>query len=92
MALPRKTPNSVRYARMATRGCLTRLALMFQAEPARIWRGDEVAAILVEAVHTIGSPEVDGKCIDPPRQIAGAQDDRIIESMSPDKDSMNPCL
>jgi hypothetical protein len=57
MALPRKTPNSVRYARMASRGCLTRLALLFNADPGRIYSGKEVTEILLQAVMAGGSPE-----------------------------------
>ena len=57
MALPRKTPNSVRYARMTARGCLTRLALYFDARREQSFRGDEVTAILLEAVMAVGSPE-----------------------------------
>ena len=57
MGLPEKTIDNVRYARLASRGCLTRLALFFNAEPEKLFRGDEVAGILITAVESIGSPE-----------------------------------
>lgn len=55
--LPRKTEHSVRYARLATRGVLTRLALMFDANRGKIFTGEEVADILVQACHGIGGPD-----------------------------------
>ena len=57
MALPRKTANSTRYARLAARGCLTRLALYFNSRPQEKFTGEEVAAMLVNAVTAIGSPD-----------------------------------
>lgn len=57
MTLPRKTENAVRYARFATRGVLTRLALMFQVNAERQFTGAEVVDILMTAVQVAGSPE-----------------------------------
>lgn len=57
MPLPRKTPNSTLYARMAARGCFTRLALFFNSRPNEKFTGDEIARILIAAVEAIGSPE-----------------------------------
>jgi hypothetical protein len=57
VSLPRKTENGVRYARLATRGVLTRLALLFQSDPEKIFTGAQVAEIIVRACIAIGSPE-----------------------------------
>jgi len=58
MTLPRKTPNSTRYARLAARGFLTRLALYFNAHGKKKFTGDEIALLLTNAVIAIGSPEI----------------------------------
>ncbi len=55
MALPKKNANAVRYGKFAARGCLTRLALFFQANGKEKFSGHEIATILVSAVHSIGS-------------------------------------
>lgn len=55
MPLPRKTSNSTR---MAARGCLTRLALYFDARHDDKFSGEEVTKILIAAVHAIESPEI----------------------------------
>ena len=57
MALPRKTRNSSRYAQMATRGVLTRMALWFNARPDQKFTGDDIARILIEGVAAIGRPD-----------------------------------
>lgn len=57
MSLPRKTENGIRYARFATRGTLTRLALMFQAQANDTFTGAQVVEILLSTVQAIGSPE-----------------------------------
>lgn len=61
MTLPRKTKNGVEYARFTTRGVLTRMALMFQANRDRTFTGDEVAQILVRGVVAIGRPGENGE-------------------------------
>jgi hypothetical protein len=57
MPLPRKTDSSVRYARLATRGVLSRLALMFSANGKKQFTGDEVAHVLLQTVQGIGGPD-----------------------------------
>lgn len=56
MAIPRATTDRVAYAQFATRGVLTRLALMFQASPDKVFTGGQVAEILVGAVTAVGRP------------------------------------
>ena len=55
--MPRKTEHSVRYARLATRGVLTRLALMFSANGNKQFTGNQVAELLVQTCQGIGGPD-----------------------------------
>jgi len=57
MSLPRKTENSARYARLATRNVLTRLALLFQSSADKTFTGAEVVEILLTTVAAVGTPE-----------------------------------
>ena len=54
--LPKKTENSVRYARLAARGAFTRLAMFFNARADQNFTGKEVAEILLKAIQDIRSP------------------------------------
>jgi hypothetical protein len=57
MSLPRKTDNATRYARLASRGVLTRLAMYFHGHAEKRFSGAEVSRLLVEAVTVMGSPD-----------------------------------
>ena len=67
---PRKTENSTRYARLAARGCLTRLAMFFHGHAEKRFTGEEVSRMLVQAVQSIGSPET-------PPEVVEARMERI---------------
>jgi hypothetical protein len=76
VALPKKTINSVRYARLASRGALTRLALYFNSANNQEFTGCEVAAILLRVIEGIGSPDgIQGSGLD-----AAAEEKRIAEA------------
>ncbi len=56
MSIPRATPDRIAYAQFATRGVLTRLALMFQANADKTFTGTQVVEILVSTTITVGRP------------------------------------
>lgn len=56
MSIPRRTSDRIAYAQFATKGVLTRLALMFQAQPDAVFTGAQVAEVLVAATIAVGQP------------------------------------
>jgi len=56
MTIPRATPDRIAYAQFATRGVLTRLALMFDAKSEEKFTGRQIQEILVNVAVAVGRP------------------------------------
>lgn len=54
--IPRATPDRIAYAQFATRGVLTRLALMFDANSDEKFSGKQIQEILVGVCVAVGRP------------------------------------